>query len=321
MANIAAGPSACAHVAACVLKHMQTALCASSRPAIRELGLALGTADPIAAVHAMEADFSVPVDETEQLGDLPIGTRVALWPRGWRSTACIVTAGLQELFASQELWNAGLVSTTLHYAQSAADAVAGKRSRSDMEQNDEWGGNAPPPVRGGRGRMREDNPIQRSKPSTARPASKHVDEYPLPVGPPVSQLSAPKRFQNSSRAPSKHVDDYQQAPVVRKTVPVESKPTCEGAAPPASGWSGEADNGGGPRLPGARNNNGGGGAGPNIVGQMSMQMLQQQLGMAAAQGMRRTPALHAVLGQSYPPSPLSRPALWSHEYATATHWH
>ena len=30
-----------------------------------------------------------------------------------------------------------------------------------------------------------------------------------------------KRFQNSSRAPSKHVDDYQPAPVVRKTVPAE----------------------------------------------------------------------------------------------------
>ena len=67
-------------------------------------------------------------------------------------------------------------------------------------------------MRGGRGRVREDNPPLRGKPNTSRPASRHVDDFTPPGG------GGPKRFANSSRAPSKHVDEYQPAPVVRKTV-------------------------------------------------------------------------------------------------------
>ena len=107
---------------------------------------------------------------------------------------------------------------------------AGKRQRVDHEATP---ADAPPPVRSGRGRVREDNPVQRGKANTTRPASKHVDEY---------QGGAPKRFQNSSRAPSKHVDDYQNAPVVRRVV--------QPADLPRRGDDTGSPGGGGPPAPG-----------------------------------------------------------------------
>eukprot|EP00965_Chrysotila_dentata_P114384 3780540-Pleurochrysis_carterae.AAC.1 len=84
-------------------------------------------------------------------------------------------------------------------ADEQSQQQAAKRQRLDLDPT----GDAPPPVRSGRGRVREDHPAMRGKANTSRPASKHVDDF----------QGGPKRFQNSSRAPSKHVDDYQPAPI------------------------------------------------------------------------------------------------------------
>ena len=123
------------------------------------------------------------------------------------SSAASSDSGRGSLFAS------GLVSTTLNYAYEAPDADTSgtKRPRdaSDVVGIDDDRGDAPPPIRGGRGRVREENPPPRGGANTSRPASKHVDAVAGGSGFGV------KRFANSSRAPSKHVDDYQSAPVVR----------------------------------------------------------------------------------------------------------
>jgi len=268
--------SGCEAHARSLLACLQSILSDTTHQNLRELGHALATSDPIAALHAMAADFALGSDGGERELKVEDGTRLAIWPQAWgHHKGC--AAELDALFASSqdEYFGTGLVSTELYYAHIAgSEAKRGKRSHADVELSDR--GDAPPPVRGGRGRMREDNPPARGKANTSRPASKHVDDY--------QQLGA-KRFANSSsRAPSKHVDDYQQAPVVRKTMPPDGRKTGdeggagEGQAPPAPSQPFNGANVG---------NIGGAGQGmPMCGGQMNMQLLQQQLGMAAAaQGM------------------------------------
>ena len=155
--------------------------------------------------------------------------RGTLWPRAWRKQ----DGDASELLCGQaSAFGSGRVKTVLEYGlQASTTDASGKRPRMDHEAT---GADAPPPVRGGRGRVRDDAPVQRGKANTTRPASKHVDDY---------QGAAPKRFQNSSRAPSKHVDDYQNAPVVRRVVLPTDQPrrgaddtgSPGGGAPPAQG--------------------------------------------------------------------------------------
>ena len=177
----------------------------------------------------------------------------------------------------------------LEFADEELEQQQAKRARSDALDMD-----APPPVRGGRGRDgRGPDLPPRGKPNTSRPASKHVDDYMA-----GQAAGAPKRFANSSRAPSKHVDDYQPAPVVRKTAPMAERnvAAAEEPAPSDDGNGANArgpQNAGGPRGPNSGNcgrpNCGGpcgnGNCGGGFAsGNMQMQMLQQQLGMAAAMG-------------------------------------
>lgn len=194
------------------------------------------------------------------------------------------------------IFGRGLVPTELAYGLSASKAAGVASEQSSKRQRIGVGSleaEAPPPVRSGRGRVRDENPMQRGKPNTSRPASKHVDDFTGSVG--------PKRFQNSSRAPSKHVDDYQAAPVVRKTVPAET--SCIGSLSGANCTS-ECDGSGHCDSATASSNErvsplgGSGGAtaaGPrgacfnheaaNTGMSTNIQKLQQQLGLAAAQGM------------------------------------
>jgi len=275
--------SGCQAHARQVLQHVQGTLLASTQSSLRELGQALSAADPIAALHAMEGDFASSPDESAREQHLrlddPDTTRAAIWPAAWQPCDLEGDDLLATIVSSAALFGSGLVRTKLEYARpfeyDEGDSGSHKRVHSEVEINDR--GDAPPPVRGGRGRVREENPLPRGKPNTSRPASKHVDDY--------SQLG--KRFQNSSRAPSKHVDDYQPAPVVRKTVdakaggPEGSGPSdataAQGADPP--GYDARL-----PTMPacGCRGSDGGGGAGSSMV---TLQMLQQQLGMAAAQSL------------------------------------
>ena len=264
--------SGCEVHARSLLSCLQTILSEATHQHLRELGHALATSDPIAALHAMAADFALGSDEGERELKAEDGARLAIWPQIWQQhKGCAAELDALVDSSHNEYFGTGLVSTELYYAQFVGtEAKRGKRSHADVELSDR--GDAPPPVRGGRGRMREDNPPPRGKANTSRPASKHVDDY--------QQLGV-KRFANSSsRAPSKHVDDYQQAPVVRKTMPQDGrKPGDESGAgegqplaPPTQPFNG---------TPGGC----GGGAGQGMAmcgGQLNMQMLQQQLGMAAA---------------------------------------
>ena len=263
-----------------VLKHLQITFMMAKKQPVRELGQALAAPDPVAALHAMSADFTMVQEAAEpdaKAGEDAEASRVAVWPHAWHAEECLL-AELAELFASNDLFGTGLVSTALELVHTFQSEVPSKRQRTEVEASLNDKGDAPPPVRSGRGRIREENPPPRGKANTSRPASKHVDDFSGQMG--------VKRFQNSSRAPSKHVDDYQSAPVVRKTIPVEGPSAGDGQqapqqlgdtapCPTAATCAGGAMRGtfagaGGPTS-----------GGMPMCGQMNMQMLQQQLGMAA----------------------------------------
>ena len=296
IADEANGASPCAAQARQLLRRLQATLVAATQPPLRELGQALGTADPIAALHVMEADFGLEPDapSAERLAAEASdadAARATTWPSAWRPRDAEPTDDVRTLLASGAIFGSGLVRTQLEYTRSTRgdDGGGHKRSRAELGTSppelSTFAPDEPPPVRGGRGRVREENPLPRGKPNTSRPASKHVDDYTLGA----------KRFQNSSRAPSKHVDDYQSAPVVRKTNSIEGKGGGEGGdaagqEPPPDGRTQSMGRGsmgdggppgGGPGGTGGGTGNGGG-PGGGAGGNMSLQMLQQQLGMAAA---------------------------------------
>jgi hypothetical protein len=295
--------SGCAAQARRVLQRLATSLLACVQPSLRELGHALSAADPIAALHAMEGDFALSPAEAERelkLEEAGAAGRVAVWPSAWRPHDSDATDDIRALLSYGPLFNSGLVLTELEYARPVEDDD-GEIGHNKRPLELDGRGDAPPPVRGGRGRVREDNPAPRGKANTSRPASKHVDEY--------SQPGA-KRFQNSSRAPSKHVDDYQSAPVVRKTASVDVKggPDAggfpEGVAHGMDAPGGEI--GRPPHMqPGSRGSEGasggaGGGSGGSIG--INLHMLQQKLGMAAAQSLPS-----GMMGMQMPQQP--RPSL------------
>ena len=112
--------------------------------------------------------------------------------------------------ASAAPFSAGLVRGRLELAYESSDDDDGRAAKRARGARGGDYDEAPPPVRGGRGRVREDNLRPRGAGNTSRPASQHVDDV-TKLGP-----GAPRRTQNSSRAPSKPVDDYQARPVVRK---------------------------------------------------------------------------------------------------------
>ena len=267
---------------------------------LRKLAEAMEAKTPILAFLDSKIDGDVDTAVDEALLTTIAADRQAIWPRAWRSFPYDVE--FENLFESREIFGVGLVQTSLEFGlppqrDVPSASAATKRLRAEDELLNTTG-DAPPPVRGGRGRVREDNPPPRGKANTSRPASKHVDEY--------AGQGGPKRFQNSSRAPSKHVDDYQSAPVVRKIAPVDSRKPSEGGVethardvPGTQEESGDAGSGG--RRPqgcgcscvpgGAAGSSVGSGGAPaaNNVGYnggppMPMHILEQQLGMSGGQG-------------------------------------
>ena len=198
-----------------VLQHLQGVLAASPKAEVQQLGakLAVKPEESAQAASAANGGTEAPAGgaeaPTDEAVELAAASRAPIWPRAWRVQPAAETSVLALLAAAEvsvSVFGGGAVQTELLLVDD--EEHPSKRARSDEQYAD----GAPPPVRGGRGRVREDNPPLRGKPNTSRPASKHVDDFMPPGG------GGPKRFANSSRAPSKHVDDYQPAPVVRKTV-------------------------------------------------------------------------------------------------------
>jgi len=220
--------SGCVLQAKDLISRLRLELSSSTQPALRRLAEAMAEDGSVSACNTTSEGASLIEAEMDSLA----GHRSPIWPRAWR--AFQTDAELEALFESRESFGAGLVQTGLEYglptepAPTSASSASAKRSRSSADVIDSIQGDAPPPVRGGRGRMRED-PAPRGKPTTSRPASKHVDEY--------AGQGPPKRFQNSSRAPSKHVDEYQPAPVVRKIAPAAGGTSK--SATPADGDGGD----------------------------------------------------------------------------------
>lgn len=349
----------CAAFAVTLLSQMHDSLMATTDPALRELGQALTATDPASALHAMAADFAEEPahDQTQgaygtRLDAESDASRLTIWPHAWQAqcrfaATATVTAhsissasvSLVALLDDDDFFGTGLVSTELHYAleDGLGEFAGAKRQRTEgssyLQMNTQ--GDAPPPVRGGRGRMREENVPLRVKPNTSRPASKHVDDYSGQIGAggammnQQQQASAQmngmamagcgmqmpgsvqtgtssmqggvgmqpgKRFQNSSRAPSKHVDDYQAAPVVRilddrrasaeapAEAPSQSAPSGAAAGIKSSNVQGGAGRGAACDMGGnaMQAQMGGGGMGPGGPMDMTQMQLMQQLGMAAA---------------------------------------
>ena len=193
-----------------MLQHLQGVLAASPKPELQKLGakLALKPEGEGATNGGTEAPASGAEAPTDEAVELAAASRAPIWPRAWRVQPAPAEPSVLALLAAAEapVFGGGGVETTLLLVDD--EEHPSKRARSEEHDAD----GLPPPVRGGRGRVREDNPPLRGKPNTSRPASKHVDDFMPPGG------GGPKRFANSSRAPSKHVDEYQPAPVVRKTV-------------------------------------------------------------------------------------------------------
>ena len=194
-----------------VLQHLQGVLAASPKAEVQKLGAKLAVKEGAQAASATNGGTEAPAGgadaPTDEAVELAAASRAPIWPRAWRVQPAAETSVLALLAAAEApVFGGGVVQTELLLVDD--EEHPSKRARSDEQYAD----GAPPPVRGGRGRVREDNPPLRGKPNTSRPASKHVDDFMQPGG------GGPKRFANSSRAPSKHVDDYQPAPVVRKTV-------------------------------------------------------------------------------------------------------
>ena len=116
------------------LDDLQSSLQLSASQPLRELGQALGTPDPVAALHAMAADFT---PSPQELPTAPsVSAQVAstllvstLWPR-WhheeKSVSVIHSAVESSLFGK------GLVSTDLDYVNSARAEPDAKRQRGEM---------------------------------------------------------------------------------------------------------------------------------------------------------------------------------------------
>ncbi|KAL3925664.1 MAG: hypothetical protein SGPRY_003592, partial [Prymnesium sp.] len=221
----------CAPLAKRLYDHVQQVLASSSQPTARRLALA---GDGLSADEddSQLDDWWADESEREKSAD----DLAAIWPRAWRVFQTDLE--LETLFESREIFGTGLVETGLEYGLPSEPVSPPpsvfKRPRPPAD-DDSTTGHAPPPVRGGRGRVRDDV-APRPKVTTSRSTSKHVDEF--------AGAASAKRFQNSSRAPSKHVDEYQPAPVVRRVAPLEppSRPAGVGApigAPACDGECGE----------------------------------------------------------------------------------
>ena len=265
--------SDCAMQAKQLLAELHSMLGASAEPSMRKLGHVLGSADPVAALHAMAGDFSSYTPDAKHSHQEVCNLTLHVCPELHQNPDACALQEFQELMKSSKLFRSGLVRTDFQCNSLGINhAAARKRPRSDVGLEDR--GDAPPPVRGVRVRNREEAPMLRGKTNPSRVVSKQGDG---------------KRVQNSSRAPSKHVDDYQAAPMVRKTAPVDSsKGGFDGVdVPPAKGPDSSCAQ---PHSMVNRHKdsksglNGSRASGQGAVVGMNMQMLQQKLGLVAAQG-------------------------------------
>jgi len=214
-------PSALRALACRVRVALMRSLARSSKPSIQShfdmLRKAQGIPDDelISTEGVVTPPRNVPSVDSEKHE----ATRAFLWPCGWRSVvrySCIDML-LSGIAVDTPLFVTGLVSAKLQYGWEALreeeakvdHTSAPKRQRVATDMTHEVMP-VPPSVRSCRGRTRDEGAGIRNKPNTSRPPSKHVDDV-QDLGP-----HAPKRLLNSARAPPRNVDLPQVTSVVPK---------------------------------------------------------------------------------------------------------